>query len=154
MYLPLRTLAATTKALLEMLSLKLINLDRIYIQKKKTNHVNSLYRIPDDVRPSQWGLFRFLSRRWQREERFSCIGLGCWYLRYSWYCIEHKVPTNRKSCDDITHTLGSVILRAGLFSGGDFRTVVHGQRVRQEKKMQILVVWTGYSDSHPQELIS
>lgn len=46
MYLPLRTLAATTKALLEMLSLKLINLDRIYIQKKKTNHVNSLYRIP------------------------------------------------------------------------------------------------------------
>lgn len=45
------------------------------------------------------------------------------------------MPTNRKSSDDITHTLGSVILRAGLFSDGDFRTVVHGQRVRQEKKI-------------------
>lgn len=64
------------------------------------------------------------------------------------------MPTNRKSSDDITYSLGSVILRAGLFSDGDFRTVVHGQRVRQEKKIQIPIVLTGYSDSHPQELIS
>lgn len=103
--------------------------------------------------PSQWGLFWFLSRWWQRAAWFSCIGLGCWYLRCIWQCTELTgEQCSVRGTHQMTHTMFLCYLKGWVIQWWCFQdSGPWSDSKARERKYRSL---TRFNYRYPQELLS